>query len=88
MRGKVNVSMEEAITLKELVESALDSVSDMKVTWRLVQRVAIWRRTGFKDGCKQGEKWNTEFWHQADGRLSAWLDTVRRGKDGDEEAVR
>ncbi|CAD6885972.1 unnamed protein product, partial [Tilletia laevis] len=23
-----------------------------------------------------------------DGRLSAWLDTVRRGKDGDEEAVR
>ncbi|CAD6926384.1 unnamed protein product [Tilletia controversa] len=88
MRGKVNVSIEEAITLKELVESALDSVSDMKVTWRLVQRVAIWRRTGFKDGCKQGEKWNTEFWHQVDGRLSAWLDTVRRGKDGDEEAVR
>ncbi|KAL9940714.1 hypothetical protein V8E36_000202 [Tilletia maclaganii] len=87
MRKLVHESIQGQKDLKTLVEEVLSGAGDMTVTWNFVRRVAIWRRAGTSDGCKDGNKWNDEFWKNVDDRLEMYHDDLRAGEEGDAERL-
>ncbi|KAL9938889.1 hypothetical protein V8E36_002608 [Tilletia maclaganii] len=87
MRKLVHESIQGQRDLKTLVEEVLSGAGDMTVTWNFVRRVAIWRRAGTSDGCKDGNKWNDEFWKNVDDRLEMYHDDLRAGEEGDAERL-
>ncbi|KAL9932384.1 hypothetical protein V8E36_008863 [Tilletia maclaganii] len=77
-------------TLKELVQVIIGDLPNFEVTLGLVQRVAIWRRTGTLDGCTTSgheEPCNKAFWKNVDKRLMMWLANAEKGKAGDAAAA-
>ncbi|KAL9931827.1 hypothetical protein V8E36_009377 [Tilletia maclaganii] len=78
----------EPENLNTLVENVLECAPGMKLTLGLAQRVAIWRRTGYQDGCKSADgEWNKKFWSQTDKRLRQWIQDAKDGSEGDQQAA-
>ncbi|KAL9937009.1 hypothetical protein V8E36_004244 [Tilletia maclaganii] len=81
----------EPWTLKELVQVIVGDLPNFEVTLGLVQRVAIWRRTGTLDGCTTSgdeESCNKAFWKNVDRRIMMWLANTEKGKAGDAAAAK